>query len=291
MALRLALQLLTAKAVFLSEDGHHEKALALLAAGARVVRHSGEEPTMVTLLLLPAFIEIWSDGFHQVLKRCWRDEGALRLAKVTHQAAVMEPDLVHYLRGEALFGLAASRKPASFLLEPDLDVRTPAEKQADRKLARYPEALLQPALETRLLAFYRRLFDSVRASQGEPLARHGTLMDLANRERAQKEPSYRVSRDVASWVEGYSLAAMRCIAYQRLRGASLLVLEHRRPAGASPARLPDLPLDPFDGKPLRYLKKGSDLLLYSIGPNLKDDRGSTNQGETGPLDLVVTLPG
>ena len=32
-------------------------------------------------------------------------------------------------------------------------------------------------------------------------------------------------------------------------------------------------IDPFDGKPLRYLLRGDGVIVYSIGPDAKDDGG------------------
>jgi hypothetical protein len=40
-----------------------------------------------------------------------------------------------------------------------------------------------------------------------------------------------------------------------------------------PAFLPAVPIDPYDGKPLRYKKLEKGYCIYSIGPNLKDDGG------------------
>jgi hypothetical protein len=52
---------------------------------------------------------------------------------------------------------------------------------------------------------------------------------------------------------------------------------HYPPALAQlvPAYLPQIPLDPMDGRPLRYrLKPDNDYTLYSVGQNGRDDRGN-----------------
>jgi hypothetical protein len=48
-----------------------------------------------------------------------------------------------------------------------------------------------------------------------------------------------------------------------------------------PGYLPDVPADPFDGKPLRYNTKA----LWCTGPDLTDDGGSLENGK----DLVQKL--
>jgi hypothetical protein len=79
-------------------------------------------------------------------------------------------------------------------------------------------------------------------------------------------------------VEGASLrieAQMRC----GLTGVA--VERYRRKHGRWPGRLADLkgeflrevPLDPFDGKPLRYRKDDQGVLVYSVGKDRQDDGG------------------
>ncbi len=40
-----------------------------------------------------------------------------------------------------------------------------------------------------------------------------------------------------------------------------------------PAQLKQVPLDPYDGKPLRYRLRADGAVIYSVGPDLKDDDG------------------
>jgi hypothetical protein len=56
-----------------------------------------------------------------------------------------------------------------------------------------------------------------------------------------------------------------------------------------PRYLDEIPHDPFDGKPLRYRNHGDDFLLYSLGPDRKDDGGAPFDQRTGSGDLVFTV--
>ncbi len=65
-----------------------------------------------------------------------------------------------------------------------------------------------------------------------------------------------------------------------------LALERRRidrggwPEGLeelTPAHLKTVPLDPFDGRPLRYKRLPDGVLVYSIGPDEQDDGGTLNR--------------
>jgi len=68
--------------------------------------------------------------------------------------------------------------------------------------------------------------------------------------------------------------------------------------------LGELPLDRFSGYPLHYERRGDGYLLYSVGPNAKDDQGTSHwnntvNGEHVPEgsaeseagdDLVIRMP-
>jgi hypothetical protein len=86
------------------------------------------------------------------------------------------------------------------------------------------------------------------------------------------------------------------LARERL-GLSAVALEQFRAAhnnrypdalpGLTPEYLPATPVDPFDGQSLRYRKKGGGYLLYSIGPDLKDDSGERMIGKEGDIAFEV----
>jgi hypothetical protein len=65
------------------------------------------------------------------------------------------------------------------------------------------------------------------------------------------------------------------------------------PAAADlvPAYLPAVPLDPFDGQPLRYRRTDGGVVVYSIGEDQRDDGGDANPppGEYTPRDIVFRL--
>lgn len=74
---------------------------------------------------------------------------------------------------------------------------------------------------------------------------------------------------------------LRAIARLRLLQAELALRCYRAEQGAPPAQLPQLvpqylqrlPQDPFSQQPLVYRVQGTNWLLYSIGPDRKDDSG------------------
>jgi hypothetical protein len=58
----------------------------------------------------------------------------------------------------------------------------------------------------------------------------------------------------------------------------------------TPDFLKSVPVDPFDGQPLHYRKKGTSFKLYSIGPDRKDDGGKREEDGKGDRVFEVVNP-
>ena len=57
-----------------------------------------------------------------------------------------------------------------------------------------------------------------------------------------------------------------------------------------PKYLAKIPEDLFSGKPVRYRRKTRGYLLYSVGPNQKDDGGQRENQELDDVGFQVPLP-
>ena len=104
-----------------------------------------------------------------------------------------------------------------------------------------------------------------------------------------------------AWLTAYTNAVSleaRCLANLRMATTAVALEQFRATHNQYPAGLSELtpnflaatPVDPFDGQPLRYRKQGSGYLLYSIGPDLKDDGGKRMTGKNGDMIFTVTAP-
>ena len=200
------------------------------------------------------------------------------------------------LAGERVNMLALLGKPQQFLeLLPGLTVDIPAARR-DRLAARLQSGKLQadqhcveetmqqllaarqPSFPDRLKAddLARRQIDE---AAGKQLVLAEFLLSGLGTEAAR---------------EAESLASLRlgltAMALEQFRATH----DNRYPATLSeltPGLLAAAPADPFDGQPLRYRKKGSGYLLYSIGPDLKDDSGVRMKGKEGDIVFEVVTPG
>jgi len=91
----------------------------------------------------------------------------------------------------------------------------------------------------------------------------------------------------------------RCLANVRLALAAVALEQFRAAHGnrypgalaeLAPDFLPAVPVDPFDGQPLRYRKQDAGYVLYSIGPDLKDNGGKQMTAKGGDMVFSVVKP-
>jgi hypothetical protein len=102
-----------------------------------------------------------------------------------------------------------------------------------------------------------------------------------------------------AWLTGYAGLARteaKCLANLRLAVTAVALEQFRAALSQYPSALSELtpayldavPADPFDGQPLRYRKQGPGYILYSVGPDLKDDMGQRMKANIGDIVFAVT---
>lgn len=98
------------------------------------------------------------------------------------------------------------------------------------------------------------------------------------------DPSYAMVKFYDSaptyMIEGVQRQEARLTVLRALAGA----VAHRNRTGRWPESLSGKPIDPFDGKPLRFKFAGNRALIYSIGDDLKDSAGDKDK------DVTVRFP-
>jgi hypothetical protein len=173
--------------------------------------------------------------------------------------------------------------------------------------------MVVPALDTGLV----HLFHWVGISDREEL-RFLTAMDAVVQAGmqptqkaipAEREIGLRLER-VHSWIPSLTedlvpttsrYVELFSVGLARIRTAvtTVAVARYRLAHGTLPERLDELvpaflssvPLDPFDGKPLRYIHEGAGYTVYSIGHNMRDDQGQplTRNGEVWEGDVTCRV--
>src|SRR5205814_1700100 len=94
-------------------------------------------------------------------------------------------------------------------------------------------------------------------------------------------------------------AEMRCQATLRTAAAALAAERFRQARGRWPGAfremtaagfLKEVPMDPYTGGPLRWVRRPSGLVIYSVGPDRVDDGGAPFRQTAKPSgDIVFRL--
>jgi hypothetical protein len=148
----------------------------------------------------------------------------------------------------------------------------------------YLETSFQQILAARQAAFPDRLqsADLIRQlaaeAKGRGLVVNGSLLSALDNVVSREARSL---ANLRLAVTGLALEQFRA-AHNRRYPASLSEL--------APNYLDAVPEDPFDGQPLRYRTEGAGYVLYSIGPDLKDDGGKRMTPKGGDLVFEVVTP-
>ncbi len=104
----------------------------------------------------------------------------------------------------------------------------------------------------------------------------GNNLGLKKSEKNDREPSPDYS--MLNMASGFSAVC-------RLAEAGIGLEQYRRLHGRYPEK-PELPTDPFDGKPMRYLPG---LAIYSVGADLVDDGGRAPGNDNSTFDIAFPL--
>lgn len=137
------------------------------------------------------------------------------------------------------------------------------------------------------------------ADEAEKTCAYLQRLSTLNAEQRSKEPPLKLAEERPWWrfakhffgaVQPLLALKDATLARTRLLALEALVLRQVKISGAAPKDLSAFPetliVDPYSGRAFVYRSEASEYHLYSVGPDLKDDGGETNESFTEP-DLTV----
>lgn len=274
--IRRLVHLLCAKAALHAERSETELAVETLLEALVVPKSLADEPLLISQLVRYAQHSAVVQTLERVVNRVQLNKAALtRLDDALGEACV--PDaFATALAGEACHVLEALRHPRrvglSLVRAKDNEGPSLLQMELYRALGLLDRALLR----------YADLMEDEQAVARSPLNARAEAVARA----AQKATQVR-ERDTVLWhlVSSRGHVMDRDMADGALLLAArtaLAVERHRLETGELPERLDDLapafidkvPHDPFDGKPLRYVRRPRGYVVYSIGRDRTDDDGT-----------------
>ncbi len=294
LQLRGSAQLLQMEAYVAAEDGDRARAADAVAAALAMDRPMREAPTLIMQMMRLALRSMACITLKRVLPMvAFSDEQLAQL-----QAAVAEtwdPEaLTNAFIFERASGLSAFERPQLFLPQiQQADNWFPGAASLAAGVVRF--SMTASGDRERYLKYMTDMIDASRRPVPEAL----DIMENMGKELSSRR----------SFIPGFAEMVipnlMRCET-QAARGdaflfgarAALALERYRLANGRPPAQiaelvpvfLPSLPLDPFDGQPLRYVADDRGYTFYSVGENRKDDGGQDTPGKNLDVAFRVTYP-
>jgi hypothetical protein len=282
---RDAARLLQVDAALLAHDGRGDAALDSCRAVFGVGRSIGDEPFCISQLVRINEGTIGLKAARRALGQGEASDEALARLQALILDELASPIMFRGLEGDrALFDEMLRRIAAGEVAIPALNV------------AGWPRVYDGPP--TSVASLNRLMFENQRAVG---LELNNQLVAIARQpgpERVAPFEEWRAGRDrikqdrFMRWIVAYPIvispsletALMEEGRYHAELGATAILLaaeRHRLKTGdwpesiaaIDPALLPQAPVDPWTGLPFRYERRDGRLLVYSVGPNLKDEHG------------------
>lgn len=281
------------------EKRPHDAVLAIQAAFA-TAHGLDREPTLISQLVRIAVDSIACGTIDRVLNRVEVDEADLVALQQTVAARSDLKSLSVGLAGEFCFGSDAfSRGPAYLVSLGGLSGNNSGNNPgAAVAIWLYSASGL---LRQDRACYVEMLSDFIQIARREPWERF----------EAADAWEQRIIQLKSEWYKGHIMTSMllpalvktvakeaRCMAQLRCTATGIALERYRKAHNGQypdsldalvPAFMPAVPLDPFDGKPLRFAKRPTGYVVYSLGPDRDDDRGREHvKGRSGE-DFDITF--
>jgi hypothetical protein len=289
-------------AIWDAENHNGQKAADDVLMTLALARSLQNEPVLISQLVRAAGVSLAADGLNQIINRtALPSESLSELSKAFKSMEDFDTPGEGFTRAlvgekvnhmallnnrEQLIGLLSA--PGNFGLSSEQDqqlikyVNQTGSLKAEQD---YLETTFQQLLAARQEAFPDRL---------------KAVSDVIH-QRVTEAKNRGLLLNAMYW-DGFDNSVFRearCLANVRLALTAVALEQFRAAHGnrypgalaeLAPDFLPAVPVDPFDGQPLRYRKQDAGYVLYSIGPDLKDNGGKQMTAKGGDIVFSVVKP-
>jgi hypothetical protein len=303
-------RLLRAEAIQQKRRGNLNGAVESCLTILRLSRRIGDETYLIRFLVQRAIFAIGTRAlWDEVLSDADASATAYRAALAELRAWDIDRDFVRALKGERVF----TNEMYEWLRSETQKLRNPfslwqtfvGEKSVDLMFLLSPRNWFAEN-QLLMLEFHRQLISV--AQKGVPYDRQQVRQLIAEfKRKCRKGWTVTLGKREISWGR-YPLAEVSIDTYdplldrvtdthalQRVTMTALALRLYRKENGRYPENLqqlvpkylPSVPIDPYDGKPLRYRKLAKGFKVWSVGGNRKDDGGVKVRDWQRKGDLVL----
>jgi hypothetical protein len=295
---RQGARVLALSAMVNASDGDAKTGLADVAAICGMARHLRRDPMLISSLVARALQDIAARALEKVLaisSPARADLDALDLDSGASYRRVLQRALrMEEAMTVAFFGTLAEKDTGPMMERINGQLIEPSDAPL---LLRLASPVLRVFLLESDLDDYRRIMEKCRRSAAYTYARGMNVWQkLDEIDEDQMRGVGVVTRMVAPVYSRARKSLAGGDAVVRLSTLAVAMAKHRAKTGQYPGSLaelgqdliPAVPLDPFDGKPLRMKVQADAILLYSVGPDGKDDGGKREE-TPGQIAKDITI--
>ncbi len=293
--LRAGARLLALEAIVRTEGGKSDDAAASFVACLRIGEAVRQEPILISTLVRIACDGIAVSQLERWASRAKPSPAALERVEAALAAAADTRLIEWAMVGERCFGIDVYQ---TYVLGPnrrEMIGMLGAMGEGEGPLPFAVNLIPQAYFKSDMACYLDIMNDYVAASR-KPYPDNYLAGARVGKEIEERIPKHYVVARLILPALGRIFATgqqhlARCESARVALAALRYKAKHGRLPGALAALVPDflkaVPPDPFDGKPLRYRADAAGLTVYSVGENLKDDGGVTQQPADGgkPLDI------
>ena len=270
-------------------QGNSDAAVESIEANLALIRAIDHQPWVVDQLVRIAIISVAMSDIEQLLNNADLTEEQLARLQSNLQTLDIQNSFTHSLIGERGVGYHGFHQ---FPTPPPPGAPPATDPMAGGKLIRPADCqffleLMQEYIDASRQPLPKSIDDSKQiAARVQSVAQSTNPLDRMR---------YVLSMQVVPATEAAIAASARAQALRNLNLAAIAAERYRLAHGEYPPDLKALgellsavPLDPYDGQPLRVVRKEGELVLYSIGQDGRDDGGQDPEDRNQP-DIVVRL--
>lgn len=291
-------RLLVAEGKWRKQQGDVDGAVESHVTALKLVRRMGDEPSgVIGFLVQGAIFTISIHGLQQILSDADASPRSYRAILTELSAWNIDRDFVRAIQSERVFTITTCdwmrRKASRKLLNKLTDISGYGPLQVNAAIWVKGKNTLIARNELKSLEYYEAMLNLAR--EGEPydweklrqleeqwlreVDRPAKVLNLGNVHLVWDENF--VAKLLTPTLTRTFHKAANFHALQRLAQVAIALRLYRQEKGRYPETLrelvprylPSVPLDPFDGKPLRYKRLRNGFKVWSIGQDFKDNGG------------------
>lgn len=280
--MRDTIRIIGVKSCLLAEAGRPDAAWQLAQTQLRLADAMRDEPILISQLVRFASIRISCQTIQKISEVAPPNPDRYRSIESTLSDFEDRKPLILSLDGERLLGGEWAFNMLKKGLVGELSASTGTEPGFGEVMLRFysafkPLSLADHAAYVRIMGDYTRLVQSGN-SDGHSANEASAMIKKVEETRSRL---YVITSILEPAIGRVNELYSELIAQMRITRAGLALLQEMKAQGVFPETIEKLQLenlnDPFSSKPLRYKHQGQGFILYSIGPDQKDNGGSPKQ--------------